>query len=183
MKIVMLDRDGVINLDGPDHVRKPEEWIPIAGSLEAIAKLNKAGYRVVVITNQSGIGRGYFDIETLHAIHQKMHDLLSQHGGQIDTVLFCPHQPGDDCECRKPRPGMLHTLAERLRIDLKDVPFVGDALRDLQAGIAVGARPVLVKTGKGSKTLEENQGMVDHIQVHDDLAGFVDAYLKEKSCS
>lgn len=175
-KFVILDRDGVINQEGPDHVRSPEEWLPIPGSLEAIARLNKAGYRVFVSTNQSGIARGYFDIETLSLIHKKMQDMLAELGGKVEMVLFCPHGPADDCSCRKPKPGMLHDLEQRLGSSLVGVPFVGDALRDLQAGIAVGAHPVLVLTGKGQLTLEENKGM-DFPDVYENLAAFADAWI------
>ncbi|PKO83295.1 MAG: D-glycero-beta-D-manno-heptose-1,7-bisphosphate 7-phosphatase [Betaproteobacteria bacterium HGW-Betaproteobacteria-11] len=152
MKLVILDRDGVINADSAQFIKSPDEWKPIPGSLEAIARLNQAGYRVVLATNQSGLGRGLFEMDTLNAIHDKMLKALAQVGGRIDAIFFCPHTNADDCACRKPKPGMLEEIAARFNADLTDVPAVGDALRDLQAAVAVGARPILVLTGKGQKT-------------------------------
>ena len=155
LKLVVLDRDGVINHDSAHFIKSPDEWRPVPGSLEAIARLNHAGYRVVVATNQSGIGRGLFDMATLNLIHEKMHKALAMAGGRIDAVFFCPHTGDSDCECRKPRPGMLREIGQRFAIDLADVPVIGDSLRDLQAAEAVGAKPMLVLTGKGEKTLRE----------------------------
>ena len=155
LKLIVLDRDGVINHDSAHFIKSPDEWRPIPGSLEAIARLNHAGYRVVVATNQSGIGRGLFDMATLNLIHEKMHKALAMAGGRIDAVFFCPHTGDSDCECRKPRPGMLREIGQRFAIDLADVPVIGDSLRDLQAAEAVGAKPMLVLTGKGEKTLRE----------------------------
>ena len=152
MKLVILDRDGVINFDSDQYIKSVEEWKPIPGSLQAIARLNHAGYRVVVATNQSGIGRGLFEMDTLNAIHEKMHKATALVGGRIDAVFFCPHTNTDNCECRKPKPGMLRQIAGRFNVDLTGVPAVGDSLRDLQAAAAVGARPLLVRTGKGVKT-------------------------------
>jgi len=152
MKLIILDRDGVINFDSAQFIKSPEEWKPIPGSLEAIARLSQAGYRVVVATNQSGIGRGLFEMDTLNAIHDKMLKVLAQAGGRIEAIFFCPHTGADDCACRKPKPGMLHEIAARFNADLSGVPAVGDALRDLQAAVAVGAQPLLVRTGKGEKT-------------------------------
>ncbi len=152
MKLVILDRDGVINFDSDQYIKSVDEWKPIPGSLQAIARLNHAGYRVVVATNQSGIGRGLFEMDTLNAIHEKMHKATALVGGRIDAVFFCPHTNTDNCECRKPKPGMLRQIAGRFNVDLTGVPAVGDSLRDLQAAAAVGARPLLVRTGKGVKT-------------------------------
>ena len=152
MKIVILDRDGVINFDSDHFIKSPAEWKPIPGSLEAIAKLTQAGYRVVVATNQSGIGRGLFDIDTLNAINDKMVRSLAQVGGRLDAIFFCPHAADSTCDCRKPKPGMFLQIAERFNVDMKGVPVVGDSLRDLQAGVAVGCEPHLVLTGKGAKT-------------------------------
>ncbi len=153
MKLIILDRDGVINYDSDQFVKNPEEWKPIPGSLEAIARLNQAGYRVVVATNQSGIGRGLFDMAMLNAIHGKMHKACALVGARIDAVFFCAHTNGDDCACRKPRSGMLEEIAARYGLgNLKNVPVVGDSLRDLQPAAALGAQPYLVLTGKGMKT-------------------------------
>lgn len=154
MKLVILDRDGVINFDSAQFIKSPEEWKPIPGSLEAIARLNQAGYRVALATNQSGVGRGLFDMATLNSIHEKMHKLLSQYGGRIDALFYCPHAADSKCACRKPNSGMFEEIANRFNMDLKGVPAIGDSLRDLQAGAAMGCVPILVKTGKGEKTLE-----------------------------
>ncbi len=178
MKLIILDRDGVINEDSDEYIKSVDEWEPIPGSIEAIAKLSLHDYRVVVATNQSGIARGYFDLDTLSQMHDKMHQLVSVAGGSIDAVFFCPHSPDDICDCRKPKPGMLLDISERLRIDLQGVPVVGDSLRDLQAAEAVGARPVLVRTGKGKRTLDKLGRDVDY-EIYDDLAAFVDALLLE----
>jgi D-glycero-D-manno-heptose 1,7-bisphosphate phosphatase len=169
VQLVILDRDGVINYDSKDYIRSPADWRPIPGSLAAIARLNQAGYRVVVATNQSGLARGLLTLDDLFRIHEKMHQALAQVGGQIDAVFFCPHGPGDDCECRKPRPGLLLDIGRRLRLDLQDVPVVGDALRDVQAAQAVGARPILVRTGKGRETEQRGEGL-EGVELFDDLA-------------
>jgi D-glycero-D-manno-heptose 1,7-bisphosphate phosphatase len=152
MKLVILDRDGVINFDSDLYIKSPEEWKPIPGSLDAIAKLNQWGYRVVVATNQSGIGRGLFEMDTLNAIHEKMMKAVAQAGGRIDAIFFCPHTNADKCACRKPKAGMLEEIASRYNADLEGVPAIGDSLRDLEAAIAVRAQPILVLTGKGKKT-------------------------------
>src|SRR5574340_1062805 len=153
MRLIILDRDGVINFDSAQFIKSPEEWKPIPGSLEAIARLNQAGFRVVVATNQSGIGRGLFDMATLNAIHDKMHKMLGQLGGRIDALFYCPHAADSSCACRTPNPGMLLDVALRFNADLSGVPSIGDSLRDLEASAAVGAQPILVLTGKGEKTL------------------------------
>lgn len=153
MKLVILDRDGVINLDSATFIKNPNEWIPIPGSLEAIALLSQHGYRVAVATNQSGIARGYFDMATLNAIHDKMHKALAQVGGRIDAVFYCPHSADDDCDCRKPKTGMIEDIGRRFNVELKKVPGVGDALRDLQAFSQAGCLPYLVRTGKGEETV------------------------------
>jgi D-glycero-D-manno-heptose 1,7-bisphosphate phosphatase len=157
MKLVILDRDGVINFDSDQFIKNPQEWKPIPGSLEAIAQLNQAGFRVVVASNQSGIGRGLFDMAMLNAIHAKMHKLAALAGGRIDAVFFCPHPADSRCQCRKPKTGLFLDIAARLHLDLKDVPAVGDALRDIQAALKAGARPMLVKTGKGQRTLDSGE--------------------------
>jgi D-glycero-D-manno-heptose 1,7-bisphosphate phosphatase len=155
LKLVILDRDGVINRDSEQFIKSPDEWRPIPGSLEAIARLNHAGFRVVIATNQSGIGRGLFDIATLNAINEKMHRALALSGGRIDAMFYCPHTGESHCDCRKPKPGMLREIGVRLGVDLAGVPCVGDSLRDLQSAEAAGAQPILVLTGKGEKTLRE----------------------------
>ena len=153
MKLVVLDRDGVINYDSVHFIKSTNEWIPIPGSLEAIALLNQSGYRVALATNQSGISRGLFDMATLNAIHDKMHRALGQLGGRIDALFYCPHSADDNCTCRKPKPGMMEEIGKRFGQDLKGVAIVGDALRDLQAGAVLGMQPILVRTGKGEETL------------------------------
>jgi len=169
MKLVVLDRDGVINLDSDQYIKSPEEWKPIAGSLEAIARFTQAGFHVVVATNQSGVGRGLFDMATLNAMHDKMHKAVSELGGRIDAVFFCAHAQDAGCACRKPKPGMLLEIAARFKVALADVPAIGDSLRDLQAASEAGARPVLVLTGKGAQTLEAG-GLPAGTEVHLDLA-------------
>ena len=155
MKLVILDRDGVINQDSAHFIKNPNEWIALPGSLEAVALLNQSGYRVALATNQSGIARGLFDMATLNAIHDKMHRALALVGGRIDALFYCPHAADDHCGCRKPKSGMIEDIARRFSVDLKDVFAVGDALRDLQAFANAGCKPILVKTGKGEETLRQ----------------------------
>ncbi|MFN4330138.1 MAG: D-glycero-beta-D-manno-heptose 1,7-bisphosphate 7-phosphatase [Limnobacter sp.] len=170
-KLIILDRDGVINEDSDAYIKSPDEWTPIPGSMDAIARLNRGGYRVVVATNQSGIARGLFDLETLSAMHKKMHDLANQAGAHIDGVFFCPHGPDDKCNCRKPKSGLFEEIAARVGIDLQGVPTVGDSLRDLQAGAAMGCKTMLVKTGKGKKTAaDKKEELPAGTQVFADLA-------------
>jgi len=171
MKLVILDRDGTINHDSDQYIKSPAEWKPIKGSLEAIARLSQNGWRVVVATNQSGIGQGLFDMATLNAIHDTMHRAVHQAGGRIDAIFFCPHAGDANCECRKPKPGMLLEIARRMNVELEGVPMVGDSLRDLQAATAAGARPVLVLTGKGRKTRDAG-GLPAGTAVYPDLAAF-----------
>jgi len=178
MKLIILDRDGVINHDSDEFIKAPAEWIPIPGSLEAIARLNQAGYRVVVATNQSGVARGLFDVSTLNAIHQKLHAAAQQVGADVDAIFYCPHAADDNCDCRKPKPGMLYTIASRFNTSLKGVPNVGDSLRDLQAGYGVGCVPYLVMTGKGERTLEKG-GLPPGTLIFPNLASVVDSLLKD----
>ena len=152
MKLIILDRDGVINQDRDDFVKSADEWIPIAGSMDAIAFLTEAGYTVAVATNQSGIGRKYFTMQELTEMHNKMHRLAQQAGGVIDGIWFCPHTAADGCDCRKPLPGMVSDILSRFNAEAADTWLVGDSLRDLQAAVAVGAKPYLVLTGKGETT-------------------------------
>lgn len=155
--LIILDRDGVINFDSDNYIKSPDEWRPIPGSLEAIARLSQHGWHVAVATNQSGIERGLFDINTLHAIHNKMIEAVSSKGGRIDAVFFCPHADSARCRCRKPAPGLLQDIAARYGRSLAGVPAVGDSLRDLQAAVELGCQPWLVKSGKGERTLKASQ--------------------------
>ncbi|CAN7396389.1 D-glycero-beta-D-manno-heptose 1,7-bisphosphate 7-phosphatase [Pseudorhodoferax sp. LjRoot39] len=180
MKLVILDRDGTINVDSDEFVKSPEEWEPLPGALEAIARLNHAGWHVVVATNQSGLGRGLFDVVSLNAIHTKMHKALATLGGRIDAVFYCPHTPDDHCACRKPQPGLFQQIGERLGVDLRDVPTAGDSARDLQAGVAAGCEPHLVLTGKAAALADQGTApplpsdFPAHTIVHQDLAAFAE---------
>lgn len=174
--LVILDRDGVINADAPDHIKSESEWRALPGSLEAISRLHQAGWRVVVITNQSGIARGLFDARQLNAIHQKMITHLGQFGGAIDAILYCPHGPDDGCSCRKPRTGLFQDLARRLGTSLAGVPAVGDKDSDIEAARAAGAKPVLVRTGNG-RDVEKSGRLPAGVPVFDDLRAFVDDLL------
>jgi D-glycero-D-manno-heptose 1,7-bisphosphate phosphatase len=169
MKLVILDRDGVINFDSDQYIKSPAEWRPIPGSIEAIARLYQSGFRIAVATNQSGIGRGLFDMATLNAINDKMMEMVFRQGGRVDALFFCPHTAAENCNCRKPRTGMLDEIAARFHTDLKGVPSIGDSLKDLQAAEAVGAQPMLVLTGKGTRTRAEG-GFPKKTLVFEDLA-------------
>jgi D-glycero-D-manno-heptose 1,7-bisphosphate phosphatase len=171
-KLIILDRDGVINHDSDAYIKGPDEWRPIPGSIEAISLLNHSGYRVVVATNQSGVGRGLFDMYTLNLINDKMMELVFRTGGRIEAVFFCPHTNDDGCRCRKPRTGMFEDIASRFNTDLKGVPTVGDSLRDLQAGAAMGCKTYLVRTGKGTKT-QHDPALPKDTMIFDDLAAVV----------
>lgn len=172
MKLVILDRDGVLNYDSDEYIKSPEEWKPIPGSLEAVARLNQAGYRVVIATNQSGVGRGLFDMATLNAIHDKMFKLLGQAGGRVDALFYCPHTDEDGCSCRKPAIGMFQEIARRFGTDLHGVPCIGDSLRDLKVAATIGATPILVLTGKGKKTRGAG-GLPGNTRIFADLAEVV----------
>ncbi|MCD0506079.1 D-glycero-beta-D-manno-heptose 1,7-bisphosphate 7-phosphatase [Bordetella petrii] len=177
MKLIVLDRDGVINQDSDAFVKNPDEWIALPGSLAGIARLSQAGYTVVVATNQSGLARGLFDMAMLNAIHAKLHRELGQAGGVIDSIFLCPHGPDDGCLCRKPLPGMYHDIARRYDADLAGVPAVGDSLRDLQAAAAAGCAPWLVLTGNGEKA---RQGTLpEGTRVARDLSAVADALLQD----
>jgi D-glycero-D-manno-heptose 1,7-bisphosphate phosphatase len=178
VKLIVLDRDGVINYDSEQFIKSPDEWRPIPGSLEAISRLNHAGFRVVVATNQSGLGRGLFDMATLIAINDKMHKALAQIGGRIDALFYCPHTADSACECRKPKPGMLIEIGNRFGVELTGVPCVGDSVRDLQAAAAVDAQPILVLTGKGEKTLRDGAFPTNTV-IFPDLAFVVTALLAD----
>ncbi len=180
MTLVVLDRDGVINFDSDDYVKSPAEWTPIPGSLDAIARLKRAGYRVVVASNQSGVGRGLFDVDTLFDIHRKFLGLLEEAGGRLDGFFFCPHHPDVGCECRKPRPGMLEDICQRFGVSGSELLMVGDTQKDLDAVAAVGGQGVLVRTGKGEQTIARLPAGTK-VQVHHDLAGFVDTWLRAQA--
>lgn len=181
-KLVILDRDGTLNVDREDFVKSPEEWEPLPGALEAVARLNQDGWQVVLATNQPGVGRGLLDMASLNAIHARMNAELAKLGGRIDAVFFCPHTPEDGCDCRKPQPGLLVQIGERFGVDLARVPVVGDSLRDLQAARAAGAQPHLVRTGKAAAldvtAVKEMRHQLPGLQVHRDLAAFVDVLLQ-----
>ena len=178
MKLVILDRDGTINEDRDDFVKSPVEWVPIPGSLEAIARVNHAGWHTVIATNQSGLARGLFDILALNAIHARMNRELAELGGRIDAVFFCPHTASEQCECRKPAPGLLRDIGERYGVDLAQVPMVCDTLRDLQAAQAAGCPPHLVRTGRAAQvddaTLNEWLRLVPNTTIHADLGAFAE---------
>jgi D-glycero-D-manno-heptose 1,7-bisphosphate phosphatase len=176
MKIVILDRDGTINEDSADYVKSPSEWQPLPGALEAIARMNHAGWHVVVATNQSGLGRGLFDVASLNAMHAKMHSMLAAVGARVDAVFYCPHGPEEACRCRKPEPGLFEQIAERYGVDLKDVPAVGDSQRDLVAAVTAGCEPHLVLTGKAAALQGRDlpEGYPAHTVVHSDLGAFAE---------
>ena len=182
MKLVILDRDGTINVQSDDFIKSADEWMPLPGALEAIAQLNHAGWHVVVVSNQSGLGRGLFDVAALNAMHTKLHKQLAAVGGRIDAIFYCPHSPEEKCNCRKPLPGLFEQIGERYGVDLKQVPTVGDNLRDLQAGVASGCEPHLVLTGKGA----QHRGQVLPPEypagtwIHEDLAAFVRFILERE---
>lgn len=180
MRVIVLDRDGVINHDHPDHIRTAKAWRPIDGSLEAIARFTHAGWRVYVASNQSGIGRGLFGYGELFAIHDKMMRMCAELGGRIDGIFFCPHAPDAGCDCRKPAPGLLHQLSARLGSDLASVPVVGDSWRDIEAARAAGAPAILVRTGNGAATEAEHRDELADTAVHDDLSAVAAALLDKK---
>jgi D-glycero-D-manno-heptose 1,7-bisphosphate phosphatase len=183
MKLVILDRDGTINEDSDDFVKSPEEWAPLPGALEAIARLNHAGWHVVIASNQSGLGRGLFDVSTLNAMHAKMHKLLAAVGGRIDAIFYCPHAPDESCHCRKPEPGLLEQISERYGVDLHGIPMVGDSARDVLAGVAAGCEPHLVLTGRGAayrgRSLPDTFPL--ETRVHADLAAFADFLIARET--
>ena len=156
MPWIILDRDGVINEDSDAYIKSPDEWRPIPGSLEAIADLTRGGFSIAVLSNQSGVARGLFDLDTLEAINARMFAAVEQAGGRIDALYFCPHGPEDGCDCRKPEAGLFERFSREHHVDLTEVPAIGDSYRDLQAARATGARPILVRTGKGRRTLEKH---------------------------
>ncbi|MBK7053260.1 MAG: D-glycero-beta-D-manno-heptose 1,7-bisphosphate 7-phosphatase [Rhodoferax sp.] len=185
MKLVILDRDGTINEDSAEFVKSPEEWAPLPGALEAIARLNQAGWHVVIASNQSGLGRGLFDVSALNAMHAKMHRMLAAVGGRVDCVFYCPHAPSQGCHCRKPEPGLFEQIGERYGIDLKGVPAVGDTARDVLAGVAAGCEPHLVLTGKGAALRGHSlpAPFPPETLVHADLAAFAEFLLVREAAT
>ncbi len=167
-KYIILDRDGVINYDSDEYIKSPDEWDAIPGSLEAIAQLNRAGYHVFVVTNQSGVARGLYDLETLDQIHEKLTRELAEVGGYIEDIFFCPHHPAENCDCRKPKPGMFHQIQKKYPVNFADTFYIGDSLVDMQVAQTVGCIPILVLTGNGKKTLENNPDL--HVKFFANLA-------------
>jgi D-glycero-D-manno-heptose 1,7-bisphosphate phosphatase len=188
MKLIVLDRDGTLNPDPEDYLRGPEQWHPLPGALEAVARLNQGGWRVVIATNQSGLGRGLFDVATLNAVHARMHKLMAAAGARVDAVFFCPHSPEDGCDCRKPHPGLLLQIAQRFGVAPLQMLAVGDSVRDAQAAASAGCEPHLVLTGQSAHLLQERRGDLHAVQmlgadwpagtrVHRDLPAFAEALL------
>lgn len=175
MKLLILDRDGVINHDSDAYIKALDEWIPIPGAITAIARLSQAGWTVAVATNQSGIARGYYDLEILDSMHQRLRELVAEQGGELGVVVYCPHGPDEGCDCRKPKPGMLLQIAQHYGVALRGTWFVGDSRGDLDAALAVDCQPVLVKTGKGERTL--TKPLPEGTLVFDDLAAVADQLL------
>jgi len=176
---IILDRDGVINEDSDEYIKTPDEWVPIPGSLKAIADLNRAGHSVVIATNQSGLARGLYTEYDLQQIHKKMQKLLAEEGGHIEAIFYCPHHPDDQCDCRKPKPGLLLQIAEKFHINLTDALMVGDAARDIAAAKAAHCPAVLVKTGKGMRTITK-PGFSSDVPVYDNLAAVVAVLLSNE---
>ena len=179
MKLVILDHNGVISQSSSTFIKTPDEWIPIPGSLEAISRLTHSGYRVVIATNQPGIGRGLLDMTTFNAINDKMHKAVNQVGGRIDAIFFCPHTATDKCRCRKPAIGMFEEIIQRYGVNLNEVPVIGDSLRDLQAAATIGATPILILTGKGQKT-STKPGIPENTRIFDNLSIAVDTLIGKR---
>ena len=177
--LVILDRDGVINRDSREFVKSPDEWVPLPGSIRAIADLDRAGYTVAVASNQSGLARGLFDRNALRAMHRKLRKLVAAEGGHVDRIVVCPHGPDDGCSCRKPKPGLLLRLGRHYGTGLDGVPVIGDSLRDLEAAAASGARPILVRSGNGRKTERALPGDFASTEVFDNLAAVAAALTEE----
>lgn len=181
-KWIVLDRDGVINFDSDDYIKNADEWKPIPGSIEAIAKLSKAGYSIAIATNQSGISRGLFDLDDLEAMHEKLTSLVEDEGGRISGIFYCPHLPDDDCHCRKPKTGLLDEIEIQFGTKLDGAPFIGDSEKDLQAATTKGCTPILVKTGKGTATLAKVSDKPEYkgLRVFNNLADFANAFIESE---
>ncbi|WP_295584247.1 D-glycero-beta-D-manno-heptose 1,7-bisphosphate 7-phosphatase [uncultured Lamprocystis sp.] len=168
-RFVAIDRDGVINEDSDEYIKSESEWNPIAGSIDGIARLTQAGFRIAIVTNQSGLARGLFDLSALNGIHKKLQDCLSRQGGRVEMIFFCPHGPTDHCNCRKPKPGLLLAIEDRFNLDLTGLPFIGDSFSDIEAARNVGMEPILVRTGKGEQTLLDHSRRLSGIRVFTNL--------------
>ena len=179
-RVLIIDRDGVINQDSDDYIKSLDEWLPLPGSIEAIARLSHAGFRVAVASNQSGLARGLLSLNELNAMHRRLRELLSEQGGRIEMIAFCPHAPGEDCNCRKPRPGMLLDIGARLSVDIGGAPFIGDSLSDVDAARAAGMEPWLVRTGKGERTLGYSRDRLSGVRVFENLRTAADALLAQR---
>lgn len=177
LKLIILDRDGVINYDSDQYIKSPEEWTPIEGSLAAIGRFNQTGLKVCVATNQSGITRGYFNKKTLNEIHDKMSRLLKEQKAWIDYLAYCPHGPNDNCFCRKPKPGMLLEIIEKMDVKKDETIFIGDTIGDMQAAEQAGIDFALLKTGKGERTIKSNPKVVEKVAIFNDLQHFSDSLL------
>lgn len=180
-RLVVLDRDGVINADSDAYIRSLDEWMPLPGSIEAIARLCHAGYLVAVASNQSGLARGYFNLSQLNSMHRRLRDLVSEQGGRIELIAFCPHAPGDNCLCRKPQPGLLLEIGRRLGMDLSGCPFVGDSVSDVDSARAAGMLPWLVRSGKGHSALIEKPDLFKDVRVFEDLSDVANNLLATSS--
>ena len=191
MKLIILDRDGVINHDSADYIKSADEWVPIDGSIEAIARLHKAGFTVVIATNQAGLAKGKFDLDDLEAMHEKLTQLVEDQGAELGAIFYCPHHPDDKCKCRKPMPGMVDAIEAEFNISAEGFYFVGDSLRDMQSAITKGCKPILVKTGNGEKTIAQladvslqtdaPQLSPEQVQVFNDLAAAADFIIANDS--
>jgi len=174
MGLVILDRDGVINFDSPNYIKSPEEWRPLPGSIEAIALLSKAGYKVYIATNQAGLARGLFDLDRLNLMHEKLLGLVNEQGGKVAGIFYCPHHPDEHCHCRKPKIGLLEQISAHARQSLNGVPFVGDSLKDVQAALTMGCKPILVETGNGRST---KKTVSEEVEIHATLLDFAQSFL------
>ncbi len=176
-RFVLLDRDGVINQDSDDYIRCAAQWMPIPGSIDAIAALTRAGFRIAIVSNQSGLARGLFDLGALNAMHRKLRDLASLWGGRLEMIVFCPHESGEHCACRKPRPGLLRSVSDRTGLDLHGLPFIGDSISDVRAAREAEMAPMLVKTGKGLRTLRLWEADLKGVPVFDNLTAAADELI------
>lgn len=177
MSIIILDRDGVINYDSPEYIKSAEEWRPLPGSIEAIASLSKAGHKIYVASNQAGLARGLFDLVALNQIHDKFINAVEQENGVIESIFFCPHHPNDNCDCRKPKTGLLEKISLHSRQSLTGAPFVGDSLKDIQSAITMGCQPILVETGNGKITKETLDLEELEVPCFADLSAFANHFL------